>query len=390
MNSEHSQQQNPQRDRVLPATRRTAILSATIGLPFLNLAGRASAEPPAAKTAGPGKTWARFPNPEVAGFRSSALEALEGTLYAKATTALMIVKAGKMVYSYGDIAQVSYLASARKSVLSMLYGKYVASGLIDLRISLGDLGINERGEGLLPIEKTATIRDLLMSSSGVYWPAGSPGSDPATPPRGSKKPGTFFLYNNWDFNVAGAIFERLSGKTVFRALAEDLALPLQFEDFDPARQHMLGYQSGPSRYKAYHMFLSGRDMARLGVVMLNGGGWNGQQVIPAAWVKESTALHVKAADVAGPSGMGYGYLWWKPSETRSGPEWVGSWLAYGNYGQFILGLPAMETVIVHRRAVTDAFAIARNMGKTQASPAGGPFEAVAFLAIADMVVAARA
>jgi CubicO group peptidase (beta-lactamase class C family) len=88
--------------------------------------------------------------------------------------------------------------------------------------------------------------------------------------------------------------------------------------------------------------------------------------------------------------MGYGYLWWKPSETRSGPEWVGSWLAYGNYGQFILGLPAMETVIVHRRAVTDEFAIARNMGKTQASPAGGPFEAVAFLAIADMVVAARA
>jgi len=102
----------------------------------------------------------------------------------------MVVKAGKIAYSYGDVSHVNYLASARKSVLSMLHGKYVASGLIDLNRTLGDLGINEGGEGLLSIEKAATVRDLLMSSSGVYWPAGSPGGNDPTPPRGSKKPGS--------------------------------------------------------------------------------------------------------------------------------------------------------------------------------------------------------
>jgi len=46
----------------------------------------------------------------------------------------------------------------------------------------------------------------------------------------------------------------------------------------------------------------------------------------------------------------------------------GAFLANGNYGQFILGLPAIDTVVVHRRAVTDAFAIGRNMGTDNTSP----------------------
>jgi CubicO group peptidase (beta-lactamase class C family) len=100
----------------------------------------------------------------------------------------MVVREGKIVYTYGNIEQISYLASARKSLLSMLYGKYVKSGVIDLDKTLGELGITEK-QPLLDIEKTAKIRDILTSSSGVYWPAGSPGGDENTPPRGSKTPG---------------------------------------------------------------------------------------------------------------------------------------------------------------------------------------------------------
>jgi CubicO group peptidase (beta-lactamase class C family) len=95
---------------------------------------------------------------------------------------------------------------------------------------------------LLPIEKTATIRHLLMSSSCVYWPESNPsGNSVQPPPRGSKKPGEYFYSNNWDYNVAGAVFEQLTRKTIFGALAEELASPLQFEDFDLSRQRMLEY-----------------------------------------------------------------------------------------------------------------------------------------------------
>jgi CubicO group peptidase (beta-lactamase class C family) len=87
--------------------------------------------------------------------------------------------------------------------------------------------------------------------------------------------------------------------------------------------------------------------------------------------------------------LGYGYLWCKPSEARTDAAWADSFLANGNFGQFILGLPAIDIVMVHRRSVTDEFAIARNLGKTNDAPAGGTFGPNEFLAIADMVLAAR-
>jgi CubicO group peptidase (beta-lactamase class C family) len=333
----------------------------------------------AAKT--PGADWDVVAD---AGFKPAGLEAAEDRLVTMPTTALMVVASGRITYRYGEIAQPSYLASARKSVLSMLYGKYVANGTIKLDATMGELGIDE-DDGLLPIEKSARIRDLLIASSGVYHKAGSPGDDPKTPARGSQQPGAHFHYNNWDFNVLGAVFEKLTGKTVFTALEQDLARPLGFQDFAPARQRMMGYQN-QSRYLAYHLFLSARDMARLGLLMARGGNWNGQQLIPLDWVKESTKEHV-AASAAGRGGeLGYAYLWWIP-ETRTGPEWTGSFMASGQFGQYILVLPAIDTVIVHRRAVTDEFAIARNLGKTQFYPQ--PVTASEFLKVADIIVAAR-
>ena len=95
--------------------------------------------------------------------------------------------------------------------------------------------------------------------------------------------------------------------------------------------------------------------------MAAGGQWEGRQRIPGEWVRESVATHVRREDMAAATGFGncdYGYLWWLPRET--GPQWEGAFLAAGNYGQFLLVLPAIGSVIVHRRVVSDSFAIARN------------------------------
>ena len=360
-------------------TRRTAAKSLALAVPFLSASATLAAPGPA-----PGADWQRG-SPKDAGFRSDGFEALEMQLVTLPTTAFMVVTGGRVVYSYGDLAQACYLASARKSVLSMLYGTYVANGAIKLDKTMAELGIDEP-DGLLPIEKIAKVRDLLIASSGVYHPAGSPGDDPNSPSRGSKEPGRFFHYNNWDFNVLGAIFEKAAGKTVFAALNEELAKPLQFQDFQVSRQRMMGFESR-SRFLAYHLFLSARDMARLGLVMMRGGEWNGQQVVPAGWVKESTTARVPGSAVGRGGELGYGYLWWIP-ETRKTAPWAGSYMASGQFGQFILVLPAIDTVIVHRRAVTDEYAVARNLGKTSFEPSRvlGPD----FLKLADMVVAARA
>jgi CubicO group peptidase (beta-lactamase class C family) len=154
------------------------------------------------------------------------------------------------------------------------------------------------------------------------------------------------------------------------------------EDFDPARQRMLGYEPRRSRYLAYHFFLSCRDMAKLGQLMLGNGRWQGRQLIPASWVAASTSRHVPGSRTNA-SRLGYGYLWWILSDVRPGAAFHGAFAALGNYGQYLVVLPALDLVVVHRRAVTDDFAIARNLGQTQAEPAGG---AAPLLPILDKIV----
>src|ERR1035441_5471267 len=76
------------------------------------------------------------------------------------TTGLMVVKNGRVVYEYGDVKRFSYLASSRKSVLSMLYGANAASGKIRLDATLKELGMSDVG-GLLPIEENAKVIDVI-------------------------------------------------------------------------------------------------------------------------------------------------------------------------------------------------------------------------------------
>jgi CubicO group peptidase (beta-lactamase class C family) len=362
-----------------PMPTRRSVARLALALPALALTRRAGL----ADSLTPGADWERAA-PKDVGFAPAAFEAVEEKLFSMPTTALMVGAAGRAIYQYGDNAQVCYLASARKSILSMLYGKYVASGAIRLDATMAELGIDE-DDGLLPVEKTARVRDLLIASSGVYHPAANPGDDPNAPPRGSQQPGAHFHYNNWDFNALGAIFEQRTGRKIFDALATDLAAPLGMQDFVLARQRMLGFPKN-SRYLAYHMFLSGRDMARLGLLMARGGSWNGKELVPPAWVKESTQPHVAASAVGRGAELAYSYLWWVPV-TRTTPDWAGSFMMSGNFGQYVLVLPAIDTVIVHRRAVTDDYAIARNLGKTKYEPVR--VTASDFLEVADMIVAAR-
>jgi CubicO group peptidase (beta-lactamase class C family) len=288
----------------------------------------------------------------------TAFQQLDDELEALPTTAFLVLARGRVVFDHGATAVPSYLASARKSVLSVLYGPAIADRTIRLDATLAELGIDDIG-GLLPQERRATVRDLLTSSSGVYHPSATvAGPEHDAPARGSQPPGALFLYNNWDFNALGTIFERCTGRSVFTAIAEDLALPLGFEDFDPARQRLLG-RPEVSEHLAHHLFLSARDLGRLGTMMLQDGRWNGRQVVPASWVAESTSVQVdRGADVQ----LDYGYLWWLPRLLGRG-----SFMAIGNFGQYLLCVPP-GLVIVHQRAVPDDVILARTRGTPVTTP----------------------
>jgi len=233
--------------------------------------------------------------------------------------------------------------------------KYVASGSIRLDKTLRELKIDDLG-GLLPKELDATVHDLITARSGVYHLASNAGdATDSAPPRGSQKPGTYFLYNNWDFNAAGAVFEELTGKDIYDALQSDLAEPIEMEDFDRSAQKKYG---NPQRsvLPAYHMYLSTRDMARIGYLMLREGNWKGHQVVPQDWARRIVSLVVPVSDFNPPSWKayaqgilwGYGYMWWVWDDQRREGPFAGAYTARGAYGQYITVLPALDVVVVHK------------------------------------------
>jgi len=309
----------------------------------------------------PGKTW-ETEAPEHYEYSSVYFEALTTFLKAHHSTALVVVRHGKIIYQYGDTAKVSVIASVRKSVLSMLYGNYVANEKIDLQKTVKEIGLDDK-EPFLKIEEGAKLGQLLAGRSGIYIVAGKPDAgqpESLQPRRGTELPGNYFTYNEWDFNAAGTAFEKLTGKNIYDALESDLAKPLGMEDFDRAKQEKIS--SLPySVHPQYPMYLSTRDMARLGQLMLRQGNWNGKQVIPVDWVHYSTIEWTPFQEInplglrewTRPERWGFGLMWFVWDQPGySDLPWTGplrgAYIAMGSGGQYIAVLPAEDMVIAHK------------------------------------------
>ena len=302
-----------------------------------------------------GWAWA---SPEKYGYDSLKLEKARDYLINKTNaTGVVVCVGGEMIFKYGDIVTLSYIASCRKSVLAMLYGKYVENGTVDLNLTLEDLGITdvvERGyerypDGLLPIEKKATIDNLITARSGVYHNASNGGSSAGTIERGTIRPGTKFLYNNWDFNVAGTVLEQLTGKNVYDIMGEDLAIPIEMQDWDRKAQAK-GGNTKLSIHKAYHFYLSTRDMARIAYLMLRNGKWKDKQVISKAWHDKIVSPASTYKEVAGKNKNGrysYGYMWWLFDVESPLNDWdyVDGYTALGAMGQYIMVFPHRDMVV---------------------------------------------
>ena len=299
----------------------------------------------------PDSSWQSLNNVSESGWNNDSLNRLKSFIIDSTNaTGVVAIQSGKILFDYGDTKENSYLASCRKSILSILYGPFVKDGKINLSTTIEQLHIDDVG-GLLPIEKRATIKDLLTARSGVYHPASNEGDASAmAPKRGSVEPGSFWLYNNWDFNVAGFILGQQTGKTIYQLIDSMLAKPLQMQDWNINGQRKTG-DTTKSKYPAYHMWFSTRDMARIGYLMLRNGQWKGQQIIPDDWVKTTTSVvtsYKKAVqEKTAYFHFGYGYLWWIWDEPYN-EAYRGAYSATGAYGQFITVLPQLDVVVAFK------------------------------------------
>jgi CubicO group peptidase (beta-lactamase class C family) len=267
------------------------------------------------------------------------------------STGIVVVDRGRVVFTFGDIEELSYIASCRKSILAMLYGDWVERGIIDLDMTLAEMGFDDIG-GLLDIEKQATVDHLVTARSGVYHPASNSGDNLAqAPERGSQEPGTYMLYSNWDFNAAGAAFEYFTKRSIYDELQAQLALPLQFQDWNRSVHRKSGNLS-ISVNPAYHMHFSTRDMARLGLLMLHEGNWDGEQIISRDWARKIVSVVTPLEEMNPVSRrdgyFGYGYMWWIWDGPRAVGPFEGAYSARGAMGQWITVFPAIDLVIAHK------------------------------------------
>ncbi len=291
----------------------------------------------------PAKHWMSYSKVTDAGFDERQLAAVKQQFEEQGGSTLLVVQAGKVAFSWGSPDRRYLQASIRKSYLSALFGIFAEKGKIDLQENLESLAIDDL-QALTPTEKKAKVIDLLRAQSGIYLPAAfSPkGMAKFLPQRGSHGPGTFWYYNNWDFNALATIFQQKTQQDLFSAFDKRIATPLQMEDFRLFDTYYR-FEKDKSIHPAYLFKMSARDMARFGLLFLRQGKWKNQQLVPADWVGESTKAHTAELGRGFQERGGYGLLWWIAPPINGNTVFY----AAGSGGQRLFVIPAQDLVIVH-------------------------------------------
>lgn len=293
----------------------------------------------------PGVEWDHLADPAGHGWHLDRLAAARALWKGNSgTSAVVVAWRGVVVAQWGDVTAKWTGRSIRKSLLSGLLAAPVGDGRLPLDATLAALGIDDRTP-LTAAEKQATVADLLASRSGVYIPAAreNSGHRRRRPPRGSHAAGSFFYYNNWDFNVLGVLYRDRVAADVGTAFSREIAEPIGMQDHRDEDFEWRPERISP--HPAYDFVMSGRDLARYGLLWLNRGRWDDHQLIDPAWIAASTA----AVTPETWAGAGYGRLWWvqPPGKSKLIPE--GYFYAEG--GSFLWVVPSRELVVVlHRRS----------------------------------------
>ncbi len=277
---------------------------------------------------------------------------------ARAITAMVVLKNGRIVhedYRLGtrpDDRRISW--SVAKSMLS------AALGILLERhpgVSLDDQVVDHVPALKGSAYDGASLRNVLNMASGVAFnedyldwhsdinrmgrvlaTGGSMDGFAAGLAARDWAPGRYRRYVSIDTHVVGMVMRALSGETARELLGRELFSPLGLE----RAPYYLTDGEGTD-FVLGGLNLTTRDYARFGLMIAQGGRIAGRQVVPEAWVAESTAQSAPAAAPTEPApiaALGYGYQWWLPPEAEEGEVF-----AIGIYGQYVYIDRARKTVI---------------------------------------------
>ncbi|KAL5361532.1 beta-lactamase/transpeptidase-like protein [Aspergillus floccosus] len=196
--------------------------------------------------------------------------------------------------------------SVTKSVVGILAGMVTADGKLDLDRCIGDYLPDEPGWGDAA-HRAITVREILTETSGVQEALLAEAATVLTDPSAIQEflaqriihpPGTYFEYGQRTADAAAYIVQRAVGRDLQEYAQERLFGPLGIEN---SSYFWLRDRSG-NTYGYAWLFIAPKHLARLGLMMQNGGQYAGQQIVPYNWVQ--------AMATPSPKNPCYGYLFW--------------------------------------------------------------------------------
>ena len=241
--------------------------------------------------------------PEAEGISHSALVKLVDDAIDQKSEALVVLRNGKIVYEsyFGKKNEPIYAMSASKSFVSLAYGFMLA----DHSLASLDEPVVKYDSAFDDVDArkaSTTIRHLLSQTSGL-GPGRALTGDPDIEHFADQSPllfapGGAWQYSNNGVDFLSALTEKIAGKKLDAYLNEKLFTPLGI----PETSWLLDTKGVP--YGAGELRIRAIDMAKVGQVILDGGKWNGQQIIDPDWIAQSEA-------VSSSYNPQYGLLWWR-------------------------------------------------------------------------------
>jgi CubicO group peptidase (beta-lactamase class C family) len=261
-----------------------------------------------------------------------------------AIDSLMIVRNGYVVldayFSPYDGSFPHDLASVTKSVMTTLIGIAIDQGKLQLDQKVVSFFPDRAIANLDERKKSMTILDLVSMRNGMESKCFT-GDEPTLDAMRSTPdwiqaaldrkmvyaPGTHFCYDSPGMHLLSAILQETTGQTALEFAQQNLFEPLGIRDVvwltDPQ-----GYTYGWG-----DLHLKPEDAAKLGLLWLHSGLWDGKQIVSSSWVNESVQAHSRNVG----NEYGYGYGWWVTAV---------DFYAMGREGQYIHVIPSRNAIVV--------------------------------------------
>src|SRR6056297_3874485 len=257
---------------------------------------------------------------------------------------LMIEKDGRLLYEQYQNGMTrnstTNIKSASKSVLSLLVGIAIEEGYLEsVDQTIGEFFPEYFAENPNPGKEAITIENLLTMRSGLEttsfqnygrWVISDNWINFALSQPFEEEPGGRMVYSTGSSHLLSVILTKVTGMST-RAFANEYL-------FDPMNIRIGGWDRDPQGFYmgGNNLALSPLSLLKLGELVLNGGTYNGRQLVPESWIQSSTNIYTRSVS----NDYDYGYMWWH--REVGGRNVIFAW---GNGGQYIMILPDLESVI---------------------------------------------